>query len=309
MTKSLIFPGQGSQYSNMGKYLFDNFKVAKDVFEEVNSALNFDLTKIIFSEDTKNLNMTENTQPAIMAVSVATFKTLEKEKDIKISDFKYVAGHSLGEYSALVASNCISIHDASKILKKRGQAMQTAVKVGDGAMAAILNVEYDEIKKILEELKYETVEISNDNCPGQCVVSGKTNEVDDFAKKLKSDYKKKSIMLPVSAPFHCELMKPAAEELSHFIESINFNVVSIPIISNVSVRPESNPNQIKKLLIDCVFKTVRWREIINFMLNDGIIQYVECGPGKALTNMLKRFNSDNITTLKTDTLEDIKNYE
>jgi [acyl-carrier-protein] S-malonyltransferase len=309
MTKSLIFPGQGSQYSNMGKYLFDNFKVAKDVFEEVNSALNFDLTKIIFSEDSKSLNMTENTQPAIMAVSIATFRVLEKDKGIKVSDFKYVAGHSLGEYSALVASNCISLSDASKILKKRGQAMQTAVKVGDGAMAAVLNVEYDEIKKILKELKYNTVEISNDNCPGQCVVSGITIEVDNFVKKLKTDYKKKSITLPVSAPFHCALMKPAAEELSHFIDSINFNDLSIPIISNVSVKPESDPNQIKKLLVDCVFKTVRWREIINFMLNDGIVKYVECGPGKALTNMLKRFNSDIIATLKTDTLEDIKSYE
>ena len=173
MTKSIVFPGQGSQYLGMGKHLYDNFSVSKRVFEEVDDALNFKLTEIIFGDDSDKLNLTENTQPAIMAVSIATLEALKNEKGIKINDFNFCAGHSLGEYSALVAAKSIKLADAAKILKKRGQAMQNAVPIGQGAMAAILNIQVSDLEKFIEKSNFLSIEISNDNCPGQCVISGK----------------------------------------------------------------------------------------------------------------------------------------
>jgi len=185
MTKCIVFPGQGSQYLGMGKYLKENFDVSRRVFEEVDSALNQNLSEIIFGEDAKKLNLTENTQPAIMAVSIATFEALKKEKGININDFKLCAGHSLGEYSALVASESIKLSDAAKILKKRGQAMQNAVPVGEGGMAAVLNIDIDSLEKFILEKNFQTVEISNDNCPGQSVISGAKQEIVEIVKKKK----------------------------------------------------------------------------------------------------------------------------
>ena len=308
MTKCIVFPGQGSQYLGMGKYLKDNFDVSKRVFDEVDNALNQNLSEVIFGDDVNKLNLTENTQPAIMAVSIATFEALKKEKAININNFDFCAGHSLGEYSALVASESIKLSDAAKILKKRGQAMQNAVPVGEGGMAAVLNMDIESLEKFILEKNFQTVEISNDNCPGQCVISGAKQEVDEIMILLKKELKKKSIPLPVSAPFHCNMMKPAAEELKNYMISFDFSEPKIPLVSNVSAKAEYLSDEIKNLLIKCVFSRVKWRDTVSFFSNNKISKAVECGPGKALTNMFKRFEFE-IKCLKLDNLEDIKNYE
>jgi [acyl-carrier-protein] S-malonyltransferase len=308
MTKCIVFPGQGSQYLGMGKYLKENFDVSKRVFDEVDDSLNQNLSEVIFGEDIEKLNLTENTQPAIMAVSIATFEALKKEKSIDINNFDFCAGHSLGEYSALVASESIKLSDAAKILKKRGQAMQSAVPVGEGGMAAVLNADIQSLEKFILEKKFKTIEISNDNCPGQCVVSGAKKEIDKIIFLLKEELKKKSIPLPVSAPFHCQMMKPAAEELKNYIEDFHFGDPKIPLVSNVSAKAEKLNSEIKSLLIKCIYSRVKWKDTVEFFSNNKISKAVECGPGKALTNMFKRFDFE-IKCLKTDNLEDIKSYE
>ena len=307
MTKSIVFPGQGSQYLGMGKYLYDNFIVSKRIFDEIDDALDIKLTSIIFGEDADKLNLTENTQPAIMAVSIATLEALKKEKGIEIKNFNFCAGHSLGEYSALVAAESIKLSDAAKILKKRGQAMQNAVPIGQGAMAAILNIEVKDLERFIIDNNFLSIEISNDNCPGQCVISGKKEETDNLVNLIKNELKKKAITLPVSAPFHCKMMKPAADELQNFLKQFKINNPIIPIVSNVSVIPENTGSQIEKLLISCIYNRVRWREIVEFFNNNNISHCIECGPGKALTNMFKRFKFD-IKCVKLDNIEDIKNY-
>ena len=308
MSKCIVFPGQGSQYLGMGKYLKDNFDVSKRVFEEVDSSLNQNLSKIIFGEDISKLNLTENTQPAIMAVSIATFEALKNEKGVNINDFSYCAGHSLEEYSALVASQSIKLSDAAKILKKRGQAMQNAVPVGEGGMAAVLNIDIESLEKFILEKKLSTIEISNDNCPGQCVISGAKIEIDKMVIFLKEELKKKSILLPVSAPFHCKMMKPAAEDLDNFIKNLNFDDTKIPFVSNVSAVPVNTNSEIKDLIIKCIFSRVKWRESVEFFIDKKISTALECGPGKALTNMFKRFQTQ-IKCFKIDSIEDINNYE
>ncbi len=308
MSKCIVFPGQGSQYLGMGKYLYDNFTVSKDVFEEVDNSLSQNLTDVIFGEDSEKLNLTENTQPAIMAVSIATFQAIKELKGFKIEDFSYCAGHSLGEYSALVASNSLKLSDAAKILKKRGQAMQNAVPVGVGAMAAVLNIEIQNLEEFIKENNFTSIEISNDNCPGQCVISGDKNEINSITNILKKELKKKSILLPVSAPFHCKMMMPAADDLNNFLEQFKINDPLIPIVSNVSAKAEQNSQSIKELLIKCIYSRVRWRETVEFFSKKKIVEGLECGPGKALTNMFKRFEF-NIKGVKLDSLEDIKNYE
>ena len=307
MTKSIVFPGQGSQYLGMGKHLYDNFSVSKRVFEEVDDALGFKLTEIIFGNNSDKLNLTENTQPAIMAVSVATFEALKNEKGVKINDFNFCAGHSLGEYSALVVAKSIKLADAAKILKKRGQAMQNAVPLGQGTMAAILNIEVSDLEKFIEKSNFLSIEISNDNCPGQCVISGKKEEIDSFVILIKNELKKKAISLPVSAPFHCKMMKSAAEELENFLKQFKIIDPLIPIISNVSVSPIKKSSEIEKLLISCVYNRVRWREIVEFLNKNNVSECTECGPGKALSNMFKRFEF-NIKCVKVDNMEDLKNY-
>ena len=307
MTKSIVFPGQGSQYLGMGKHLYDNFTVSKRIFDEVDDALNLKLKDIIFGDDAEKLNLTENTQPAIMAVSIATLEALIKEKGLNINEFSFCAGHSLGEYSALVAAKSIKLADAARILKKRGQAMQNAVPIGQGAMAAILNIQVKDLEEFIKEKNFLSIEISNDNCPGQCVISGKKDEVSNLTRLIKSELKKKAISLPVSAPFHCKMMKPAADELQDFLKEFKINNSEIPFISNVSVSPIKDGVEIKKLLISCVYNRVRWREIVEFFFKNNVLECIECGPGKALTNMFKRFEF-NIKCVKIDSLEDLKNY-
>ena len=292
MKKSIIFPGQGAQKVGMGKDMYDNFAVAKEVFQEVDDALKVKLSDIIFADKDKTLNHTTNTQPAIMTVGVAIFKVLEKELGLKINHYDYCAGHSLGEYTALVCAGSLSLTDAATMLRARGTAMQNAVKIGEGGMAAILGAEINEINRVIINNNFSTVEISNDNCPGQVVISGKKNEIDICLIQIKEKLSKKSINLPVSAPFHCKLMKPAAEQMKELILESNFKQPLIPIISNVTAREEINGENIKNLLIEQIYSKVRWREIVEFMIKNKVSEIYELGPGKSLSAMIKRFNTD-----------------
>ena len=291
MKKSIIFPGQGAQKVGMGKDIYDNFAVAKEVFQEVDDALKVKLSDIIFVDKDKSLNHTTNTQPAIMTVGVALFRVLEKELGLKINHYDYCAGHSLGEYTALVCTGSLSLTDAATILRARGTAMQNAVKIGEGGMAAILGAEINEINRVIIDNNFSTVEISNDNCPGQAVISGKKDEIDICCIKIKEELSKKSINLPVSAPFHCKLMKPAAEQMKNLILESNFLQPQIPIISNVTAKEETSAESIKNLLIEQIYSRVRWREIVEFMIKSKVTEIYEIGPGKSLSAMIKRFDA------------------
>ena len=291
MKKSIIFPGQGAQKVGMGKDIYDNFVVAKEVFEEVDDALKIKLSEIAFVDKDKTLNHTINTQPAIMAVGVAFFRVLNKELGLKINHFDYCAGHSLGEYTALVCAGSLNLADAAIILRERGMAMQSAIRIGEGGMAAILGAEINEINSVIISNNFSTVEISNDNCPGQVVISGKKNEVDICCIKIKEQLSKKSISLPVSAPFHCKLMKPAAEKMKSLILESDFREPEIPIISNVTAREETSVENIKNLLIEQIYSRVRWREIVEFMIKSKVTEMHELGPGKSLSAMIKRFDT------------------
>ena len=291
MKKSIIFPGQGAQKVGMGKDIYDNFALAKEVFEEVDDALKIKLSDIIFVDQDKTLNHTINTQPAIMTVGVAIFRVLEKELGLKINHYDYCAGHSLGEYTALVCTGSLNLANAAIMLRERGMAMQSAVKIGEGGMAAILGAEIKEINQVIMSNNFSTVEISNDNCPGQVVISGKKDEIDICCLKLKEELSKKSISLPVSAPFHCKLMKPAAEQMKDLILESNFQQPEISIISNVTAREETSVENIKNLLIEQIYSRVRWREIIEFMIKSKVTEICEIGPGKSLSAMIRRFNT------------------
>ena len=306
MKKSVIFPGQGAQKVGMGKDIYDNFAVAKEVFQEVDDTLKIKLSDIIFVDQDKTLNHTTNTQPAIMTVGVAIFRVLEKELGLKINHFDYCAGHSLGEYTALVCAGSLSLGSAATMLRARGMAMQSAVKIGEGSMAAILGAEIDEINQVIMNNNFSTVEISNDNCPGQVVISGKKDEIDICCLKIKEELSKKSISLPVSAPFHCKLMKPAAEQMKNLILETNFQEPEIPIISNVTAKEETNKENIKNLLIEQIYSRVRWREIIEFMIKSKVSEIHELGPGKSLSAMIKRFNTS-IVLQNYNSMEEINN--
>ena len=308
MKKSIIFPGQGAQKVGMGKDIYDNFAVAKEVFQEVDDALKVKLSDIIFVDKDKSLNHTTNTQPAIMTVGVALFRVLEKELGLKINHYDYCAGHSLGEYTALVCAGSLSLTDAATMLRARGTAMQNAVKIGEGGMAAILGAEINEINRVITDNNFSTVEISNDNCPGQVVISGKKNEIDNCCIKIKEQLSKKSINLPVSAPFHCKLMKPAAEQMKELILKSNFKQPKIPIVSNVTAKEETGVENIKNLLIEQIYSRVRWREIIEFMIKSKVNEIHELGPGKSLSGMIKRFDT-NIVLQNYNSFEDISNLK
>ena len=306
MKKSVIFPGQGAQKVGMGKDIYDNFAVAKEVFQEVDDTLKIKLSDIVFVDQDKTLNHTTNTQPAIMTVGVAIFRVLEKELGLKINHFDYCAGHSLGEYTALVCAGSLSLGSAATMLRARGMAMQSAVKIGEGSMAAILGAEIDEINQVIMNNNFSTVEISNDNCPGQVVISGKKDEIDICCLKIKEELSKKSISLPVSAPFHCKLMRPAAEQMKNLILETNFEQPEIPIISNVTAKEETNKENIKNLLIEQIYSRVRWREIIEFMIKSKVSEIHEVGPGKSLSAMIKRFNTS-IVLQNYNSMEEINN--
>jgi len=277
----------------MGYDIYQHYAEAKEVYQEVDDSLEFKLSDIIFKKDASGeINLTSNTQPAIMATGVAIYRVLKSQHKINITDFDFCAGHSLGEYTALVCSDALSLRDASIILRARGESMQSAVKAGEGGMAAILGAEIVEIEKIINDGGYVSVEISNDNCPGQIVISGKKLEVESCANDIKNKIGKKSIFLPVSAPFHCKLMTPASNKMRDLIISSNIKLPKIPIVSNVIANQVDEVMKIKELLIEQIYKRVRWREIIEFMLKNSVKNFTEIGPGKSLSGMLKRFKQD-----------------
>ena len=289
---SLVFPGQGSQYIGMGKDFSHNFPIANEVYREVDDVLGFSLSKLIFNGQIEDLTLTKNAQPAIMATSIAILKTLEKE-GFKIKKSKFVAGHSLGEYTALCASGAISLADTAHILKMRGIFMQEAVSVGVGAMAAILGLNLDNVETLVAEIKdNEICEIANDNEPNQVVLSGHRTAIEKACVKAKSLGAKRAILLPVSAPFHCSLMAPAQENMINLISGLNIEKPIIPLISNVTSIPTQDIEEIRKNLINQITGRVRWRESILFMKKSGIQIIYEIGPGRVLCNLIKRIVDD-----------------
>ena len=289
---SLVFPGQGSQYIGMGKDFSNNFPIANEVYSEVDDVLGFSLSKLIFNGQIEDLTLTKNAQPAIMATSIAILKTLEKE-GFKIKKSKFVAGHSLGEYTALCASGAISLADTAHILKMRGIFMQEAVSVGVGAMAAILGLNLDNVETLVAEIKdNEICEIANDNEPNQVVLSGHRTAIEKACVKAKSLGAKRAILLPVSAPFHCSLMAPAQENMINLISGLNIEKPNVPLISNVTSIPTQDIEEIRKNLINQITGRVRWRESILFMKKSGIKIIYEIGPGRVLCNLIKRIVDD-----------------
>lgn len=304
--KAILFPGQGSQVVGMGSEFYNNFSSVKEIFNSADEKLNFKLSKIILEGPEDQLKLTQNTQPAILTVSYAIFKILKEEFNYNFENTKYFAGHSLGEYSALLCAGSLSFEDALYLLFERGKSMQEAVPVGKGGMLAVLGSENEEIEDCIKKIKSKGIcEIANDNAPGQIIVSGNIELIQELQNILKEN-KKKSIMLPVSAPFHCSLMNAAATNMKSKIENVNFTKPTYEIITNVSASPTNDPVKIKKLLVEQIYSKVRWRESILYMANQNITEYLEIGPGKVLTGLVKRIlpsaNSSSINSI-----EDIKN--
>tara|TARA_X000000950_G_C13878590_1_gene645899 strand:- start:730 stop:1665 length:936 start_codon:yes stop_codon:yes gene_type:complete len=303
---ALLFPGQGSQYVGMGNELYKEFDTVKKIFKEADERLGFQISKIILEGPEDKLQLTENTQPAILTISYAIYKVIKNEFNFSFNNFKYFAGHSLGEYSALVCSDSLSFGDALYLLHERGKAMQRSVPVGHGSMIAVLGNNIDEIHDLLKtnNQKNGICEIANDNAVGQVIISGEKKSVEFFKNFLK-EKKIKTIPLKVSAPFHCTLMKTAAKKMEDKINETNFDTPKIEIINNVTADSEKNPEIIKKLLIEQIYSTVRWRESIIKMYNNGVKNFIEIGPGKALTGMVKRTVKESIS-FSINTLDDIK---
>ncbi len=303
---ALLFPGQGSQLVGMGSEFYNKFDIVKKIFNEADEKLNFKLSKIILEGPSDQLQLTKNTQPAILTVSYSIFNVLKEEFNFDLNTFKFYAGHSLGEYSALVCANSLNFQDALFLLNERGKAMQNAVPVGEGSMLAVLGTKINEISILLKSLNLKSgvCEIANDNAEGQVIVSGNKESVHLFQNHLK-EKKIKSIPLKVSAPFHCSLMKPAADVMSEKIHSTNFNKPDLDIICNVTAKSENNPDKIKKLLVDQIYSSVKWRESLIYMFNEGVSNFIEIGPGKVLSGMAKRtiknshcFSINSITDIK-----------
>ena len=306
---ALIFPGQGSQIVGMGKEFFNNFSFVKKIFQEADDKLKTNISKIILDGPADKLQLTENTQPAILVVSYSIFETIKNEFNFGVNNFKYFAGHSLGEYSALVCSNALEFQDALFLLHQRGKAMQSAVPVGRGSMLAVLGSKIENIENEIKNLKLDSdvCEIANDNADGQVIVSGDKKSVDLFQKILK-DKKIKSIPLKVSAPFHCSLMKPAAENMIKKINNTNFKKPIHEIISNVTAEPIVDSEKIKELLIKQIYSGVRWRETIVKMSKEDQPIFIEIGPGKVLTGMVKRTIED-VNCFSINSIADIKNLK
>ncbi len=304
---ALLFPGQGSQVVGMGLEFYNNFDIVKKYFNQADDRLNYPLSKIILEGPEEQLRLTKNTQPAILTISYSIFQVLKKEYNLNLNFFKYIAGHSLGEYSALVCSGALDFHDALFLLHERGKAMQEAVPIGKGSMLAVLGVKTQELMTLLnQEIKNKGIcEIANDNAEGQIIISGDKESVNNFQTILKKN-KIKSIPLKVSAPFHCSLMNPAAEKMKNKINNIEFKSPNLELVSNVTAKSEKDPNNIKKLLVDQIFSTVRWRESIIYISNAGVKNFIEIGPGKVLTGMVKR-TIKNANCFSINSIADIKN--
>ena len=301
---SVIFPGQGSQSVGMAKDLYNRFSIVKNIFKRADDVLKFPISKIIFDGPETELNLTKNTQPAIFIVSYSIFSIIKSEFNINLNTAKYFAGHSLGEYSALACSNAIKFEDTIKLLNKRGISMQDAVPIGEGAMLAVLGKEVENVEKILIDKNLKDCQIANDNCPGQLVVSGKTKSIDELNKILKK-ISVKSIKLPVSAPFHCSLMEKSTKIMNNEINNTQFNNPLPNIISNVTATEQKDKNTIKKLLIEQIENRVRWKESITYMISNGVRKFIEIGPGKVLTGLVKRIDKT-VETLSINNEDDIK---
>jgi [acyl-carrier-protein] S-malonyltransferase len=289
LSVAFTFPGQGSQTVGMGKALADAFPVARAVFDEVDEALGEKLSKIMWEGPAETLTLTENTQPALLAVSVASMRALEEEAGVDMRrDAKFVAGHSLGEYSALAAAGSFALADAVRLVKIRGRAMQQAVPVGQGAMAAILGLEPADVKAIAAEASQGQVcDAANDNAPGQFVVSGAKAAV-ERALEIAKGKGARGTMLPVSAPFHCSLMQPAADAMREALAKVKVNAPKVPLVANVTASPSTDPAEIVQNLIAQVTGTVRWRECVTYLTGHGVTRLVEVGSGKVLSGLAKR---------------------
>ena len=301
---AVMFPGQGSQAIGMAKEFYDRYSFVKNIFKKADEVLEFPISKLILEGPSDQLNITENTQPSIFLVSYSIFSVVKSEFNIDLNKAKYFAGHSLGEYSALTAANSIDFENAIRLLKKRGRSMQLAVPFGKGAMIAILGQEIKDIEKILLNIGVESCQIANDNCPGQIVVSGTLSEINKLIDTLKK-LSVKNIKLPVSAPFHCKLMKTATEIMKKEINNTKFNTPSPKIISNVNALEQDNIDTIKNLLIEQIESTVKWRESVQYMIKNGVKKFIEIGPGKVLTGLVKRIDK-NVESYSINNDEDIK---
>jgi [acyl-carrier-protein] S-malonyltransferase len=313
MSMALVFPGQGSQAVGMGKALAADFAAARAVFDEVDTALGQKLSQLMFEGPESELTMTANAQPALMAVSVAALRILELEAGLDVArDAAFVAGHSLGEYSALAAAGALTIADTARLLRRRGEAMQKAVPVGRGAMAALLGLDYETGVSVAQEASAtcggdEVCEIANDNGGGQVVASGTKKAVDQAIEIAKGKGARRAMLLAVSAPFHCALMQPAAEVMEEALARVNIAPPRVPVVANVTARPVTDAEGIRRALVAQVTGTVRWRESVAFMAGAGVNHFLELGSGKVLTGLLKRI-ANSATGIAIGTPADIAAY-
>jgi [acyl-carrier-protein] S-malonyltransferase len=289
MVMAIVFPGQGSQAPGMGKDLADKFAVARQVFEEADDALGFAISRLCFDGPAEELQLTENTQPAILTVSVAAFRAMQ---EAGVAAPAFVAGHSLGEYSALVASGALSLSDAVRTVRARGRYMQEAVPVGTGAMAAVIGADLDAIQRVCAEARQDQVcSIANFNAPNQTVIAGNTEAV-DRAVELLNGVARKVVKLKVSAPFHCALMKPAQDRLAVDLEGLNFSEPAMPVITNVDARATTAPDELRDALVRQVSAPVRWVESMQLLVEQGVDTFIEAGPGKVLSGLMRQISRD-----------------
>ena len=305
---SVLFPGQGSQSVGMGKNLYEKFDYVKSLFDQADDILKKSLSKIILEGPKELINQTENTQPAIFLVSYSICEVIKKETSFDLHNAKFFAGHSLGEYSALACSGSLSFNQTIKLLQSRGKSMQSAVPKGQGGMLAVLGSNIETINEIIDSnTENFKCYVANDNSIGQVVVSGNISDLNKFSAELKIN-KIKNIKLPVSAPFHCELMRSSTEKMREEIIKEEFKKPAINIISNVTAQQTNNPNEIKNLLIEQIEKPVRWREIVINMIDSKVDKFIEIGPGKVLSGLVKRINS-NVNLIQVNDLEDLNNLK
>lgn len=310
MAAGFVFPGQGSQTVGMGKALADAFVPARQVFEEVDAALGEKLSTTMWEGPSDRLTLTENAQPALMAVSMAVIRVLQAEAGLDLKrDVTFVAGHSLGEYSALAAAGAFSVSDAARLLRTRGNAMQKAVPVGEGTMAALIGLSFEDASaSALEGAQGEICQVANDNGGGQVVISGNKAAVERACEIAKSRGAKRAMLLPVSAPFHCALMQPAADVMADALSKVAVQAPAVPVVANVMARPLSDPKDIVSSLVAQVTGTVRWRECVEYMAQHGVLHFYELGAGKVLTGLVKRI-ADGAVGTAIGTPDDIAAYK